>query len=659
MELDAIFAGREDWQRKAFEDIKGSLIYARDDRFIHYDSARGDHLVMIYGRSQVGKTTLILTMLGIREGDCFREVEDILRAGIPLGNSSTSTAIVYSCSKDDRYGCAETSMDKFPPQEVPSFDREGLLQRLKKVREAVESHKADADKILYITIPRRYFAGQDAGERISVLDLPGIESRNRKEDDHVRDLMVRYLPIASACILTCRADDIQSMENLRLPDGSNWKRLDHRFILVLTFAYSRGSVIEFFQQERQKRATNFYQHVMQCNEESVRYCLGQDNRTAFFPIEVGDSLEKLAQTQHLAPEDWQELQETRDRVLSDLKGWIADHQEYRLKAAISDLRDRIERDGESAIRKTAHKIDEIRLRIEKDREEAARVEAKIGTLVGGGSRKDGTSGDTSLRGELKEELRSLQESRDQLANAGSGITGLYQALTTRLQDEGVELCSDGAYWKDKGKVVYTALRSVSEEKSRERMETLKPLADLSASGLLREIDQQCMILWKQWDPEPQKLFAFKKGRVYTAALKCITAAVESAIGEGLDRAVQPYIQERDKLIREKERAIRNVERKAQNGRLRIQELEEDIRDQEARSKEREDERRLLERRKKKDHKTLDMYRKYTRQALTEQRRDIIEKINSQVPTDDKLLLLLFLGVLEKDYQKVTGGAYGS
>lgn len=52
-----------------------------------------------------------------------------------------------------------------------------------------------------------------------------------------------------------------------------------------------------------------------------------------------------------------------------------------------------------------------------------------------------------------------------------------------------------------------------------------------------------------------------------------------------------------------------------------------------------------------------MYLEYAERAYIEQRNNVIQQINESKSADDKLLLILFLGVLDKDYQKVTGGIH--
>lgn len=60
--------------------------------------------------------------------------------------------------------------------------------------------------------------------------------------------------------------------------------------------------------------------------------------------------------------------------------------------------------------------------------------------------------------------------------------------------------------------------------------------------------------------------------------------------------------------------------------------------------------------KERDMKTFDeKFLKYANEAFWEQRKLVVEKINKSENADDNMLLILFLGLLDKDYQKVLGG----
>ena len=100
-----LFQRRSDWQEKAFNELKDDLTATKDNRFLKYQDENETYLVMICGKSQIGKSTLILKMIGIRDEN-FNDVYNTLRAGSPQGNSSTVTAIIYAKSATDKYALA-------------------------------------------------------------------------------------------------------------------------------------------------------------------------------------------------------------------------------------------------------------------------------------------------------------------------------------------------------------------------------------------------------------------------------------------------------------------------------------------------------------------------------------------------------------------------
>lgn len=660
-DLDTLFARREEWQRIAFENIKHNLIFARDNRFLQYDGVKEEHLVIIYGKSQVGKTTLILAMMGIRDADSFREVSETLRAGIPRGNSSTSTAIVYARSEDDRYGCAVTSIDSFPPQEIQSFDKEGMIRRLQEVRVDVENHRANADRILYITIPGRYFTAPPSGDRISVLDMPGIGSRNHKEDEHVRNLMVRYCPIASACIIACRSNDIQSLETLALPDKSNWKRMEHRFVLAVTHAYNDGSIKKYFQDGRGSREKGFHPYVTDIYTEKIRNILGQDNRTKIFPLDMGNSMEQLWNS--LTDErDKQELLETQEKGLSSLRTWIVGHRENRLKTAIGNLRDVVERAVEEDICGVDREAGEIRERMDFVQRDIIRTEDWLQCTTGSEGQLQQYEKDYAA---LNEQWQRLTLHKDAGEGADKGADSLYKQLEKRLKQVSMELSGDQTRWHGQKDEIRKDLWKLVEKFAKKQTAELKPAADIcnipQRSIDPREIYPRFMALWEQSPLTPRTLFGLIEipDQVYASKLQEVCQDVEGMLNQEFDKLIRPYKKELEKLCEKKNAEIESAKYRAQNYEIRIQQLREETKALEKKLADCESERKKLTHRKEKDQKTLNMYRKYTREAHESQRRELVEKINSAALPEDKLVGILFLGVLDRDYQKVTGGDYGT
>lgn len=98
MRCEELFKEKSIWQKDAFERIKASLLTTRDNALLKYEGLQESYLVVVYGPAQIGKTSLILKLVGIRD-DCFQCVSQTLRTKeITRGNSSTSTAIIYARS---------------------------------------------------------------------------------------------------------------------------------------------------------------------------------------------------------------------------------------------------------------------------------------------------------------------------------------------------------------------------------------------------------------------------------------------------------------------------------------------------------------------------------------------------------------------------------
>ena len=129
MALDRLFHDKGYWQEDAFNRIKSELLSVKDNRFVQYSHTAATHFVCVYGKSQVGKTTLILDMIGLKD-ECKRDVAEVLRGGIALGNSSTSTAIIYSQSESDLYGVRTETLEGKILSAVEDCTSDGMRQKI-------------------------------------------------------------------------------------------------------------------------------------------------------------------------------------------------------------------------------------------------------------------------------------------------------------------------------------------------------------------------------------------------------------------------------------------------------------------------------------------------------------------------------------------------
>lgn len=652
MDWNQLFLKKEDWQRKTFETIKSNLISAKDNCFVRYDNTKENHLVMIYGKSQVGKTTLILNMIGLNQ-DCFSEVYETLRAGVPRGNSSTSTAIIYAKSNNEQYGCALSSINALSSKETKYYDKIEIINHLKKIRQQVESNSIPPNSILFIYIPKNYFIQDSTIDSISIMDMPGIESRNHKEDIHVQNLMTKYIPISSVCIIACRSNEIQSLESLVLPNHLEWKRMEHKFILVITHAYNDGTTKQYFKKNPLERNNTFYDYVVNSYTNEIQKILGEKNKIEVYPVDLGDTLERLCKDEIKRDSDIKEIKETKNRVLANLRKSIIGHKGEKLKQALVDLNAIINHYGEDEIQHIDEEISALSSKINDKNNLINRTDCYIEKMTDEDSEQD----------ELLFEIKELEKVSGQFNSLLSSCISNLSSQTKQyiLENSLFKSKDNDDYLKDKEQKVLSFMRatvSVLVEQYIQNIDRLIRQADidimLNSAQVQTEVD--LFILEEQNSIYPPKKGLFsKKEKVFLENIEAICISIQRNINTYLDSYVNKCISEIKNHISDKRQQINRIsyyikqeERKKHKYRLEINSLKRQIKKLESFSEE-------IAQKKAQDKETLETYLEYAKRAYIEQKDNIIQQINESKSADDKLLLILFLGMLNKDYQKVTGG----
>lgn len=122
-------------------------------------------IISVYGPTQVGKTTLILSLLGIKE-KFLVDISDFLRGGRDPGNSATITVTKYQISPTDDY------IIKLPNhKESIIHTPEQLEEHMAQLRRDVETGVIQSVDPVVIAIPKSKF--HDQGVTIELIDLPG------------------------------------------------------------------------------------------------------------------------------------------------------------------------------------------------------------------------------------------------------------------------------------------------------------------------------------------------------------------------------------------------------------------------------------------------------------------------------------------------------
>lgn len=650
--LNLIFRDRDKWKRDTFELIKRNLLYIKDSRTIQYRQTSSTHLVCVYGKSQVGKTTLILNMIGLKD-DKKSEVAEVLRGGIPRGNSSTSTAIIYSQSDNDQYGLlVETTKGGNVNLGVEYFSSEALCRKLQSIRDAVEQNLLSNEEIMHIFIPKKFFSDTVSTNKISILDLPGVESRNIKEKSHVESLMARYIPISSVCIIACPADTIQSLETLELPNDIKWNLLSDKFVIVTTKSYSRGNIKDFFQTPRCNRPKDFISYIEETYLSEVSKIPGICNSTQIFPIEIGDSFDKLLSEELTNEEDQNEVIRVRNIILDRLRQFVVEHKGENLLSAIRELKILVEQCDDNRIKFFNQQIEDNNVELSKLTEKLNQYNDDLNTL-----KVDKSQNESEVR-ELIDLYDSIKQTLENVTSRYS--SDLIKVLTDSINDNNLTKRGWGGkvYFCDKKQIILETLSRHLASKL-----NLVGTANILLSRCGLNIDISDSIISNQIyndfaNKYSTKLYpdrslinkAFETGYPLLSEVQKHLENISCVIDETVKKVVvgpcqsmiikarsnsEQDVEMLNSRIQITSRAVKQISNKIDDIRKLISDAQQNKKDAEQQLED--------------DKTVLESYLQFAKKAYQRQYNQIIAKINSNLPSEIKFAYILFLSVIEKDY----------
>lgn len=302
-----LYSHRTDWayeaHRKFLHSFENQRI--RETWEIRKNS---EVFVAVFGPSQVGKTTLILKLIGISP-KFLSFVSHCLRGGREPGKSSTATATVYARSPDNAFYIRDFTTDGMIKCESDAL----FIQRVANIRARVERQQAFETNPVEVWIPAHYFVQLQESEdaSISIVDLPGFNSSTVEEHAHVNSLIQRYIPSASLIILIDEVFHMSRFKHFGIDLLDSWKYYPERFRIVLTKSVSANSIRQLVTQDVKPEA--FQMHVRDQFRSTVDEL---PDSMKVYPLEYGDTWNTLLRAD---PSVSSELVNLMDELVDELR----------------------------------------------------------------------------------------------------------------------------------------------------------------------------------------------------------------------------------------------------------------------------------------------------------------------------------------------------
>lgn len=178
--------------------------------------------VAVYGASQVGKTSLILELIGVLP-EHYSTVQNVLRADRDYGRSATSTVVRYRASSDSYWHIHDVGGNSNDRINLNNSQAKKVLAKIRSDME-VMGGQYNVEEI-DISIPEEYLSKKsDRYKDIVIRDLPGVKAENNNEREFVTKAIKDKIEKADLVLLVTTIDNIGLVvqpENLELDELQN------------------------------------------------------------------------------------------------------------------------------------------------------------------------------------------------------------------------------------------------------------------------------------------------------------------------------------------------------------------------------------------------------------------------------------------------------
>jgi len=279
------YAHEDKAKNKIFAQLKNSEI----KKLFKQGGFGKEHRIVVFGRSHVGKTTLILKLLGAKsiEDDEIYNLTALakhIRGNTKKGGAGTATVF--------RYRISDTNQGKiiYPNKKVKVYSELDELEKiLHNIRKKVESGKwVDTEPVIN-ELPNIYFINKSDTPWV-ITDIPGINSKEKKEHYHVSDLVKAYIMQCNVLLVLSPADNIAQLKSLNIPDFGSWSFFGRRCRLIITYAMQPNSIREAFKKSGKLSAERLIRYY---KDELIKDNIDIKHLNAVYPFDYGETWERL------------------------------------------------------------------------------------------------------------------------------------------------------------------------------------------------------------------------------------------------------------------------------------------------------------------------------------------------------------------------------
>ena len=88
-------------------------------------------------------------------------------------------------------------------------------------------------------------------------------------------LLVDIWSMATVKMIVTKGDAIQDLASIEVPEGIDWRAFPNKYFIVVTMAFSQGSVKNYFDSKKEARTKKFLDYVIDAYSE-IPYIVQSD-----------------------------------------------------------------------------------------------------------------------------------------------------------------------------------------------------------------------------------------------------------------------------------------------------------------------------------------------------------------------------------------------